>query len=310
MSPIAATVINQILIMFIIILIGIVCYKIKFIDIDMNKKLSNIVLMLVNPLLIFESYQREFDPALLNGLFISLGLAVITHVVGILISLIALRNSKQKADLAIERFAIIYSNCGFIGIPLINGIFGSEGVFYVAAYMTMFNIFAWTHGLITVSGKSDLKTVVKSLLSPSILATVVGFLLFVTKIMLPNIANQSLGYIAEMNTPLAMLVSGVTIAQTDILSMLKKIRSYYITFLKLLVIPIIMILIFRNFPISRIVMLSSILAVSCPTAVTINLFAIRFDKNYYYAAELFAMTTIMSAFSIPIVMMIADYLIK
>jgi predicted permease len=151
---------------------------------------------------------------------------------------------------------------------------------------------------------------VKSLLSPSVLATVIGFLLFIAKIMLPSIANKSIGYIAEMNTPLAMLVSGVTIAQTDILSMLKKVRTYYITFLKLLVMPIIMILIFRNFHISRIVMLSSILAVSCPTAVTINLFAIRFDKNYYYAAELFAMTTIMSAFTIPIVMMIAEYLIK
>ncbi len=302
----AITAFNQIAIMFFIILVGVFCYKIKLVDKDMNKKLSDIVLMLVNPFVIFVSYQREFEVKLLSGLLISLGLALITHLFGILISYIILRKKKHEADIAIERFAVIYSNCGFIGIPLVNGIFGSEGVFYITAYMTIFNLVVWTHGMVTMSGKSDRKTILKAFLSPSIIATVSGFILFISKIMLPNILTEALSYIGNMNTPMAMLVAGVTIAQTDFVKLLGKVRIYYITFFKLLFVPVAMLMLFSLFDIPRLVLLTSVLAAACPTAVTINLFSIRYDKNYLYASELFAVTTILSLVTIPLVMIIAN----
>ncbi|HNX60988.1 MAG TPA: AEC family transporter, partial [Spirochaetota bacterium] len=125
----AMTAINQISIMFLIMMIGAFCYRLNLIDRDMNKKLSNLVLLLVNPLIIFASYQREFKSSLLSGLLVSFILALAAHVIGILISLIVLRGRKNRDYLPLERFAVIYSNCGFIGIPLVNGVLGSEGVF-------------------------------------------------------------------------------------------------------------------------------------------------------------------------------------
>lgn len=303
---VALTAFNQITIMFLIIIIGIICYKVKLIDQEGNKRLSDIVLMLVNPLVIFVSYQRDFNKTLLSGLLISLVLGIATHLVSILLGHLLLRKKKHEADIAIERFAIIYSNCGFIGIPLVNGIIGGEGVFYLTAYITIFNIAVWTHGMLTVSGKSDRKTFMKALLSPSIIATFLGFLLFMLKIMLPNLVIEAISYISNMNTPLPMLVAGVTIAQSDMRKILAKIRIYYIAFLKLLVIPIGMFFIFHLFPISDTVILTSILAASCPTAVTINLFAIRYDKNYQYASEIFAVTTLFSIITIPLVMIVVN----
>ncbi len=306
---IALTVFNQIVIMFFIILVGIICYKIKFIDKDTNRRLSDIVLMLINPLVIFISYQRTFDSSLLYGLLISLLLAVITHFFGILVSVLVLRRRKQEADVAIERFAVVYSNCGFIGIPLVNGIFGGEGVFYLTAYMTIFNLFVWTHGMITVSGKSDRKSILKALVSPSVIATVLGFLFFICRLILPDIINQSLKYMGDMNTPMAMLVAGVTIAQTDIRQLVRKFRIYYIAFLKLLFVPVAMLLLFHLFDIPRIVLLTSVLAAACPVGVTINLFAIRFNKNYFYASELFTVTTVLSLITIPMIMLLANIII-
>lgn len=303
----AMTTFNQIMIMFFIIIVGVICYKTKLVDKEMNKKLSDLVLMLVNPIVIFISYQREFNATLLSGLMISLILAFITHMFGILISVIVIRK-KQRADVAIERFAIIYSNCGFIGIPLVNGVFGSEGVFYITAYMTIFNLFVWTHGMITMSGKSDKKTVLHAIFSPSVIATLLGFILFVTRILLPDIAIEALGYLGNMNTPLAMLVAGVTIAQTDFLRSLRKLRIYFITFFKLLFVPIVMLLVFHFIPMPRVVLITSVLAAACPTAATINLFSIRFDKNYMYASELFAISTIASIITIPLVMIIANWI--
>lgn len=310
MTSLAVTALNQILIMFIIILVGIISYKVKLINKEANKSLSDIVLMLVNPLVIFMSYQRDFNSELLQGLLISLVLAVLTHLIGIIIGAIFIRNKESIDNLAIERFAIVYSNCGFIGIPLVNGFFGSEGVFYVTAYMTIFNIFVWTHGIMIITGKKDIKTFGKSLISPSIIATIAGFLLFIVKLRLPDILFQSLNYVGNMNTPLAMIVAGVTIAQTDIVKLLTKLKIYYIAIFKLLLIPVIMFFIFYMFHIPRIVLLTSVLAASCPTAATINLFSIRYDKNYLYSSEIFAVTTLMSVFTIPIVMMIAGYFLK
>lgn len=305
----AVTAFHQIVIMFFIIVAGILCFKVKLIDQDMNKKLADLVLLLVNPLVIFMSYQRRFEGPLLKGLMISLALAFAAHFIGILTAVLILRGKKHKQELPIERFAVIYSNCGFIGIPLVNGILHSEGVFYLTAYMTVFNLFVWTHGMIIMSGKSDRKSILKAIMSPAVIATFLGFLFFIFKIMLPDVLNQSLTYLGDMNTPLAMLVAGVTIAQTDFKKIFGKLRIYYIAFFKLLLIPVVMLLLFSLFDIHKTVFLTSVLACACPTAVTVNLFSIRYGKNYLYASELFAVTTILSLLTIPLVMILANLLV-
>jgi predicted permease len=309
MTTLAITALTQILIMFMLILVGIVSYRIKLIDKETNRKLSDLVLQLVNPVVIFISYQRDFNSSMLRGLIISLILATVTHTVAVIVSPILLHRKKQQPDNAIEQFAVIYSNCGFIGIPLVNGIIGSEGVFYLTAYMTIFNLFVWTHGVIIMTGKKDVKTIAKAFLSPSVIATLTGFLFFAVQIRLPGIVINTMNYLGNMNTPLAMLVAGATIAQTDIVKLLGKLRIYYVCFLKLIVIPIAALFIFLPFGIPKIVLLTSVLAASCPTAVTITLFAIRYGKNYYYASELFTVTTILSILTIPVVMTITGFFV-
>jgi predicted permease len=305
----AITAFNQIVIMFFLILIGVICYRTDLIDRETNKKLSDVVLMLVNPFVIFVSYQRKFESTLLTGLLISLLLALVTHLFGILITCVVLRKKNHEADIAIERFAVIYSNCGFIGIPLVDGFFGSEGVFYITAYITIFNLVVWTHGMITVSGKSDRKSIIKAILSPSVIATVIGFIFFIFRLMLPDTIYKACSYMAELNTPLAMIVAGSTIAQTNFLKLLGKIRIYYIAFLRLLLVPIVMLFLFSFFDISSTVLLTSVLAAACPTGATVSLFAIRYGKNYLYASEMFAVTTVLSLLTIPLVMAIANLVV-
>lgn len=291
---------NQILIMFIIILIGFICYKTDLIDKETNKKLSGILLMLVNPILIFESYIREFSTELLQGLLLSFGLAIATHVIGIIIAYVLLRGKEEK-NVVIERFSSIYSNCGFMGIPLINGILGGEGVFYITAYMTIFNVFVWTHGLTMMIGKQDKKATIKTLISPTIIAMILGIIFFITRMTLPEVLLQSFRYISGLNTPLAMIIAGVTIAQTDIKKIFIKFRIYYVTAIKLLVIPIALLLLYSRFPIPKEVLLTAIVAAACPTGATGTLFAIRYNKNALYASEIFATTTLLSIITLPLV---------
>lgn len=300
----ANIVLNQILIMFILILVGYICYKLKIIDETLNRKLSDLLLLLVSPFLIFNSYQREFSKELLAGLLISLGLAVITHLFGILAAYVFLRG--RNPDVVIERFSVIYSNCGFIGIPIINGIFGSEGVFYITAYITIFNLFLWTQGLIMMNGVQSPKTMVKTLISPTLVSIILGFIFFITQLRLPPIIFDSMEYVAAMNTPLAMIIAGVTIAQTNIWRIFIKPRIYLAVFLKLIFIPVILLLIYSKLQLEVPVLAAAVLAAACPTGATGTVFAIRYQKNALYASEIFAMTTLGALITIPVIMAVMD----
>jgi predicted permease len=196
-----------------------------------------------------------------------------------------------------------------MGIPLINGIFGTEGVFYITAYLTVFNILIWTQGVIMMTGKQSVRSMVKTLVSPTIIATLLGFIFFVAKVHIPNTVYQSLDYVASMNTPFAMLIAGATIAQTNILKLFSKIRVYLVVFIKLLLIPAVMLIIYSRFNIEESVLTTTIVAAACPTAASGTLFALRYNKNALYASEIFALTTLFSMITIPIIMALTELIL-
>ena len=235
----ASIILNQTIIMLVLILVGILCSKTKIISQDTNRQLSSLVLQVVNPVVILMSFQTDYRPELAKNLLITFGLSAAAFIIMITVSYILVR-SKPQRDTAIERFASTYSNCGFMGIPLMNALFGAEGVFYLTAFITVFNISVWTHGVILISGEKNLKQAIKVLYSPTIIAIALGIVMFFAQIKIPSVPAQALQFIADMNTPLAMLVSGITISQTNVIKLLKKPRIYYICLLKLIVIPLIL----------------------------------------------------------------------
>ncbi len=301
------TVVYQILIMLVIFIIGMICYKAKYITKQSLGGLSTLELDIVNPLLIFMSYQTNFDVSLAKGLGWSFILSVVSFAVAIILSNLLVPNSSQTATL--EKFSALYSNCGFMGIPLISGLFGNEGVFYLASYVTMFNLLVWTHGVMLMKGKKDMSEFFKALRSPAVIAVFLGLICFFCRISLPDFAHTSLKYIADMNTPLAMLIAGATAAQTNIIKAAKKISVWRVTALKLFVIPIICYFVIRLFPAPDLVKLTVAIAGACPVATTTVMFAIRFDKDSLTASEFFTFTTVLSGISLPIVAIIAQHFI-
>ena len=263
---------KQEIIMLLLIIVGILCFKIGIITPNGRKDISSLVLSVINPIVILLAYQKEFEIRLLRGLVASLMLSIISFGVAILISTLLIKR-KDGHETDIERFSVIYSNCGFMGIPLVNALFGSEGVFYLTAFLTVFNLLIWTHGIIQISGVRSLNSLKKALLSPSIISIAIGMIFFLARISLPNIVYQSLDYVAMMNTPLAMLVAGATIAETNVLNAFKNIRIYWITLIKLAIIPLILLAIFRFISVDDTVKLTVITAMSAPTATMCTLFA-------------------------------------
>lgn len=301
---------KQIITMFFIVFLGMFCYRKKIISEENNRGLSTIVLNIINPAVIFMSYQMDFDHRLLYGLFLSILLGALSFLFAILIAEILVRKKNNK-DFNIERIALIYSNCGFIGIPLVNVLVGPVGIFYLAAYLSIFNLLLWTHGVLLMSGGSRKDLNLKVLFSPCLIAVFIGVLCFVLQIRLPEVVNNSIDLIAGMNTPLAMMAAGVSIAQTNLVHSLKNLRIYYIAVIKLILIPVILILAFLPFAqiVDRNILMTIFIATACPTGASGTLFAIRYRGNAAYASELFGITTLMSAISIPAVILLFELLI-
>lgn len=301
-------IINQIFKMVLLLVLGIICYRFKLIDQSGNKMLANLLLLIVNPLLIFMSLQVDYTPALISGFLLMLLLAIITHLLAIFLAHLLIPK-KENRDYAIERFSIIYPNCGFIGIPLLQSVLGSEGVFYLSAYIVIFNIFSWTHGVVLMQGKTSLKELKKGLISPTIFACVFGLLLFFLQIRIPAVLADTFNYISSMNTPLAMIIAGVSVAQTDLNVMLKNKRVYFVTFCKLLLMPTVILALLVPLHIPMVVACTLVIAVSCPVAASCTAFSLRFQKNYKYASELYAFTTICSLFTIPLFVYAAEHML-
>ncbi len=291
------------IVMALLALVGVFCYKRNIVNEEMNKTLSDLVLTLFTPILLFTSFQKEYSKDIQTGLLLSVLLSAVSFVVIWIICKIVVR--KQPDDYArLELVAIMYSNCGFIGIPMAQGIFGNEGVMYMTAYVAMANFLLWSHGVIAMSGKSDFNSVKKVFRSPTIIAIILGVLCFVFQIRMPQIIEEPMEMIAAMNTPMAMLVAGVNIAQASLRDVFKRKRSYWLCFVRLIIMPTVMIGIFYFMPVSDMLKTVMILASSCPVGVTGSLFALRYNKDAIYASELFAMSTILAVITIPFMMLI------
>ena len=151
-------------------------------------------------------------------------------------------------------------------------------------------------------------------MTPAILAVVTGVICFLLRIHLPELLTYPLGLIANMNTPLAMIVAGANLAQADLLKCLKKPRVYLVSFLRLLMLPALSLLLLwvlhitisLDFTIAFTVFIAS----ACPVGAVSIMFAERFGKDSSYATELFVVTTVLSLLTIPLISIPAAFLLK
>lgn len=301
----------QAVIMFMLLAVGYALRKTKWLRESTTKELSNIAISIINPIVIFNAYQTDFDPALLSGLLIAFALSGVSHAALVLFAGIAVKKGERAQ---VERFAIVYSNCAFMGIPLIDSAFGSEGVFYLTGYITVFNLMLWTHGQISMRGQGGnvMKSLLKALCTPAVLATAAGLVFFFGGFRLPAVVQQPLTYLGNMNTPLAMIVSGSAIAGAGLASGFKNKRVYYVQAFKLVIVPIVLAAVFAPLVlvgVQPLVINTVLLAAAAPTASATIMFAYKFNRDAEYAGGHFALSTVASVVTMPLVLLVSNFFI-
>lgn len=301
------TVSGQVLILFILIGIGYICGKIGFINENTAKHITDIVLYFVTPCVIINAYQIDFNPSILINLGITALCAIGVHIISIIIVTLVFRG-KDVGKRAVLRFGTIFSNCGFMSLPLQQAIVGKEGVLYGAAFLGVFNIVLWSYGVVCMSGSRKNLSAKKLLLNPGILGVIIALVLFLMSIKLPTVISEPVKYMANLNTPLPMIIIGFHLTNSKISNGLRDKDAWIATILRLLVIPVICISIMLLIGIKGDILITVAIAVSAPVAAVTTMFATKFEKDTELSVNLVSLSTILSVVTMSCIVAISQML--
>lgn len=302
-----ATVFVQVLILFIFIGCGFVGAKKKFITTEGSKVMSDIILYFVTPCLIINSLNIQFDKAKFKGLLICLVSFMLIQIAAVFISRLLFRKDAEKT-LRVLRFATIFSNVGYMGIPLQKAVLGDEGVFYGSVCVAAFNIFVWTYGIVCMSGDKKKMSPKGLLFNPGIIAVTIGLILFLFSIKLPLPIESAIGSMAELNTPLAMMVIGFNLAGSNVIAALKNKKVYLVTFLRLIAIPLISLFVLYLCGVRGNMLVSIVIAASAPVAAVTTVFSVKYENDTELSVNLVALTTLLSIITMSAVVAAAQLL--
>ena len=292
------TVATNVLTLFLLMGVGAVCAKTKLLSDGAVKALADLVLYIATPCVIIKSCIRAFDPAMLWGFLTVAAVAAVTHGALMLLARWVFRDGDEGRR-RVLRCATVFSNAGYMAIPLQQAILGDEGVFYCAAYVIVFNVFLWTYGLKEMSGEGRLSAR-KILLNPGVIGVAVGLTLFVFSVPVPTLLADGVGHLAALNTPVPMLIVGYYLAQTDLVAALKDGRGWLCIALRLLAAPLLALGGLLLCGVRGAVLTSCMICIATPVATSCTMFATRFDRNPRLSVNLVSLSTLLSVITLPL----------
>ncbi|MBR6106848.1 MAG: AEC family transporter [Oscillospiraceae bacterium] len=318
-------IVQQMAKLFLILCLGAVLAKIELLDVHTKQKLTKLLLYVTTPMMMIDAFcermktvelqeQADTAPGIPVGtLFLYSFLFYILLIV--LAVLLVYGTGTGKKDRRLYLFMTVFGNVGFMGFPVVEAVYGSEGLFYAAILNSVFNIFVYTFGVVLMGGTSSkeggsisetLRGIPwkKLLLTPAVLCTAVGVVIFVFRIHLPAILSDTCSTLGSLTSPLAMLVVGANLSGMKAGEMLTNMRMNIYVLLRQIALPLIFWLIIRQI-VTHEVLAPTLLLLSCmPVANTTALFATEYGGNEKLASQGIFLTTLFSLVSFPLIIWI------
>ena len=293
---------QQVVVLFLLMATGTVAVKTGVLKPENKQALSNLLVYLVVPAMIFNSYRMEFSAEILRNLLAAFGMSVLAICIGTVITLV-LTARRKDSRAPIFRFATVFSNAAYMGFPLISALFGAEGLLYASAYVTVFNILLWTMGYGMVSGSANAKDVARNLLrTPVFYALVAGLAIYFFQIPIPRLIAQPIELLAGMNTPLSMLITGMLLAASDLKAIVSDLHIWKLAAVRMLLIPAVCLGVFALLGLVHLGMSAQVVLLleCCPAAAITSVFAVQFHHDESYAAGSVVLTTLLSIAILPL----------
>ncbi|MBR1483325.1 MAG: AEC family transporter [Ruminococcus sp.] len=291
---------QQVLVLFILIAIGFLCGKGKMMTEHAAKVMTDIVLYVVTPCVMVAAFQREFSWETLGKVLIAAATAVVIMAVSVLVARLALRD-RDIARKKVLQFAVIFSNCGFMSLPLQKELLGDDGWFFGSIFVAVFNIIVWTYGLVDMSGDKKQLSVKRLALNPGLVGALAAVLLFVFGVQLPPVILQPVTHLANLNTPVPMLIIGFYLSQTDFKKAFSDKGAYLGCLFRLVLIPLAAAFAMVALRLDRTMIIAYTIACAAPTAATTTMFATKFNRDVNLSVSVVATSTIFSLVTMPLI---------
>ena len=299
------TVGNYVLILFILIGVGFVANKTKILTPAGAKEMTEFVLYIVTPCVIINSYQREFDQEMLTGLIITVVAAVLSFAANILLAHLLVHDKDKRREKTL-RFGAVFSNCGYMSLPLQSALLGDAGVFYGATYIAIFQITLWTYGVILMSGSMKHVSLKKIIINPGVISTVLGLIVFIFSVQIPFTVSEPIRFLAALNTPIPMVIVGFHLAGASL--KVSGLSAWTSIVLRLIVSPLLMLLGLYACGIRGVVLVACVIAASAPVAAATTMFSEKFGADTGLSAATVSLTTLLSIATMPVIVGFASML--
>ena len=289
----------QVAILFILIFTGVLCVKTRILPSEAKSVLSNMLVYLIMPAMAINSYIADYNPETGRNILRAFVYSTILIFTGLLLTFL-FNSDSGKPRTPICRLACIFSNAGYMGYPLIQSLYGTEGLMYASAYVTMFNILLWTVGVRIMTRQRTGEDTMRILKNPVIYAVALGLAVYFLRIPVPQILRAPLGYISEMNTPISMMITGMLLAESNVLGLLRDTLLWRTAAVRLLIIPTVCVAAFFALGLHDMAVNVTLLQEACPCAAITSVFAVRFRHDEGFAGGLVVLSTLLSIITLPI----------
>lgn len=302
----------QVAVLFVLMGVGAVCARARLLSESAVRGMVAMLVSVVTPCVIVQAFQRGFRPELLAGLGWAFAISILVHLVGIAIALLAVRES-DAGRRSVLRCAVVFSNAGFMGIPLEKALLGDDGVFFGAAYVAVFNVVYWSWGLVQMCGSSKDVSVRTLFINPGTIGIALGLPLFFASCALPPFIGEPVRMLADLNTPLAMVVIGFYLASAEFGPAARCAGAYVVSALRLCVIPCVLLAgayaaMRCGVRLDGTMLVSIATASAAPVAAMTSMFAVRYGRDVPVSVGLVSGTTLLSIATIPPVVALAMWL--
>ena len=299
---------KQVVILYLLVAVGAVCDKVHLFTEKTAKACTDLLFYVITFCVIVQSFLTMDNTASnTKNLLIAIGCGMLMHLVAALISVPLFRRG-DKARNAVFRYAAVFGNCGYMGLPLTNAVLGTQGVFFCSAVIVAFQVCAFTYGIYVMTadqegkGAFDWKMI---LLNPGVIAVIVGLPLYFSNLQLPTVLLQPVQYLSDMNTPLAMLIFGTYLAHADFRTMLREKKIALVALCKLILLPLILLGFYILFGIRGTLLATLVLTASAPSANNTVMFAAKYDKDTGLAAQTVSAVSLISIVTMPAMIALA-----
>ena len=306
-------IISQMLMLFAMMLTGYMVWRIGWFDEPAYQKLSKIVVNILNPILVLNGVLGKDSAGDTSLILQNLGFVVFFYLLLIAAGFLFVWILRPvKAEKRLYRLMTIFPNVGFMGIPVITGIFGMECMIYIVFYMLGYNLLLYTYGL-ALAGKAarDVKVAAEGggkLVDQGFAAAIAGVLcgvaaivIFMLRIRVPAPAANYCSYMGNATIPLSMLLIGMSIAKADLKTIFSNVRVYLYTAMKMLLLPAAMIALLNPLPADPVIFGVFVLQLAMPVGSIVTLIAKESGADEICCTNGIVLSTLASLITIPLV---------